>query len=69
MVSLTFRIWKEMIQMNLFIEQKHTHQLREETYGYQWGRMWGGGEGTPKVVWDDRYSLLYLKWKTNKDLL
>ena len=25
---------KKMIQMNLFITQKHTHRLQKQTYGY-----------------------------------
>ena len=29
---------KKIIQMNLFIEQKQTHRLRKQTYGYQRGR-------------------------------
>ena len=27
--------------MNLFTEQKQTHRLREQTYGYQGGRVGG----------------------------
>ena len=30
-----------MIQMNLFTKQKQTHRLREQTYGYQGGRVGG----------------------------
>ena len=51
---------KEMIQMNLFTKQKQIHRLRERTYGYQVERV--GGEM-------DMYTLLYLKWITNKVLL
>ena len=53
-----------MIQMNLFIRQ--THRLRDQTYGYQ-GEQWEG-----EIDWEfgiDMYTLLYLKWITNKDLL
>ena len=35
---------KKKIQMNLLTEQKQTHRLREQTYGYQEGRV-GVGEG------------------------
>ena len=47
-------------QMNLLIKQKQTHRLRELSYGC-WGEGWGDGM--------DRYTLLYLNWITNKDLL
>ena len=33
MISLISGILKEMIQMNLFTEQKQIHRLREGTYG------------------------------------
>ena len=52
-----------MIQMNLFIRQTHRH--RDQTYGYQ-GEQWEG-----EIDWEfgiDMYTLLYLKWITNKDL-
>ena len=55
-----------MIQMNLFTKQKQTHRLREGTYGY-WGEGWG--EGIVREFGTDMYTLLYLKWITNKDLL
>ena len=32
---------KKIIQMFLFAKQKHTHRLREWTYGYQVGREGG----------------------------
>ena len=52
-----------MIQINLLTKQKQTH--REQTYSYQEGRVdrRGGEFGT------DMYTLLYLKWITNKDLV
>ena len=34
---------KKMIQMNLFTKQKWTHRLRKQTYGYQMGKVGGGG--------------------------
>ena len=43
--------------INLFIKQRQTYRLREQTYGYQEGS--GGG-----IVWEfgiARYTLLYLK--------
>ena len=50
--------------MNLFIRQTHRH--RDQTYGHQ-GEQWEG-----EIDWEfgiDMYTLLYLKWITNKDLL
>ena len=55
-----------MIQMNLVTKQKQTPRLREQTYSCQ-GEEWGG-----MIVQEfgmDRYTLLYLKWIANKDLL
>ena len=51
--------------MNFLTKQKETHRLREWTHG-----CWGGGkeEGKGKFG-SDMYTLLYLKWITNKDLL
>ena len=52
--------------MNLFIQQKQTHRLREQTYGYQ-GKGWRGG-----IVRDfriDMYTLLCLKWVTGTSLV
>ena len=57
---------KKMIQMNLFTKQKQTHRLREPTYGYGGG---GWGEGIVREIGIDMYTLLHLKWITNKDLL
>ena len=48
--------------MNLLTKQKETNRLRNQTYG-----CWREG-----IVWDLRkvmYTLLYLKWISNKDLL
>ena len=54
------------MQMNS--STKWTHRLREQTYGYLWGRIWG----RDGIDWEfriDMYILLHLKQKTNKDLL
>ena len=51
--------------MNLFTKQKQSHRCRKQTYGY-----WG--EGVGGINWKvgiDMYTLLYIKQKTNKDLL
>ena len=39
MISLLCKIYKEMIQMNLFTKQKQTHRLIEGAYSNQPGRM------------------------------
>ena len=44
---------------------KQTH--REWTYGYQGGEVWG--EGRVREFGTDMYTLLYLEWVTNRDLL
>ena len=48
--------------MNLFTKQKETHRLRKQTHGCQ-------GEGTADNFGKVMYTLRYLKWITNKDLL
>ena len=61
MISLVGRIFKKIITMNLFSEQKQTHRLREQTYGYQgWGGR-VGGRGTDWKFRIDMYTLSYLK--------
>ena len=55
-----------MIQMNLFTKQKQIHRLRKQTYGCWWGRM---GDRIVREFGTDTYTLLYLRWITNKDLL
>ena len=52
--------------MNLLIKQKETHKLRQQTYGCQ-GEGWG--KEIVRAFGMDMYTLLYLKWITNKDLL
>ena len=60
MTPLISGIKKEMIQMNALTKQKQTHRLREQTYGCQ---------GIFREFGMDMYTLLYLKWINNKDLL
>ena len=45
---------------------KSVRLFREQSYGYQGRRMW---ERDSYGVWVDVYTLLYLKWITNKDLV
>ena len=48
--------------MNLFSEQKETHRLWKQTYGYQ--REQAGGKGLGVGDWH-----MYMEWIVNKDLL
>ena len=57
---------KEMIQMNLLTKQNQTHRFRDQTHDC-WGE--GGGKGVVRERGMNMYTLLYLKWITNKDLL
>ena len=50
--------------MKLFSRQKQTRRHRKQTYGYQWGK---GGINQGFGI--NRYTLLYIKQITNKDLL
>ena len=53
---------KKWIQMNLLTKQKETHRLRKQTQGSQ-------GEEIVKDFGKVMYTLLHLKWITNKNLL
>ena len=48
--------------MNLLTKQKETHRLRTQIYDCQ-------GERIVRDFGKVMYTLLYLKWRTNKDLL
>ena len=52
--------------MNLLTKQKQTHRLGEGTWGCR-GEEWG--DDVVREFGMDMYTLLYLKWITNKDLL
>ena len=52
--------------MNYLQNRKQTYRLREKTYGCQGRRS---GAGTVKELGMDMYTLLYLKWITNRDAL
>ena len=60
-----------MVQMNRFAGQKLRHRCTEQTYGHQGGKavgMRGGGV----MNWEigiDMYTLICIKWMTNKNLL
>ena len=53
---------KKMRQMNLLTKQKETHRLRKHTHD-----SWG--EEIVKDLGKVMYTLPYLKWITNKNLL
>ena len=55
-----------MIQINFFTKQKETYRLREGDYGYRGKR---GRAGIIRKFGMGMYTLLYLKWVINKDLL
>ena len=60
-----------MVQMNWFAEQKLRHRCREQTYGHQGGKVgcgWSGG-GMNWEIGIDIYTLICIKWITNKNLL
>ena len=64
MISLINRTYKEMMQMNLQ-KKNRLIDLENELMDTR-GRM---GEGTVREIGIDMYTLQYLKWITNKDLL
>ena len=53
---------KKWYKWNLLTKQQETHRLRKQTQGPQ-------GEGIVKDFGKVMYTLLYLKWITNKNLL
>ena len=60
-----------MVQMNRFAGQKLRHRCREQTYGHQGGKA-AGWWGSGVMNWEigiDMYTLMGIKWMTNKDLL
>ena len=66
MACLICRLQKQLIQMNLYTNQKQTHRLREEISGC---RVEGWGEEIIREFGMDMDTLLYLTWRTSKDLL
>ena len=57
-----------MVHMDQFAGQKLRHRCREQTYGHQSGES-GGGAGV--MNWEigiDMYTLMCIKWMTNKNL-
>ena len=59
-----------MVQMNWFAGQKLRHRCREQTCGHQGGNWQGGGGGG--MNWEIGifiYTLICIKWISNKNLL
>ena len=56
-----------MVQMNRFAGQKLRHRCREQTYGHQGGKAAGGVMNWAIEI--DMYTLMCIKWMTNKNLL
>ena len=56
--------------MNRFAGQKQRHRCREQTYGHQGGKAAGGGGGGVMnwAIGTDMYTLMCIKWMTNKNL-
>ena len=54
--------------MNLLTKQKETHRLKRTNLWF-WAGDWREGEGIVREFGMDLYTVLYLKWITNKDLL
>ena len=58
-----------MVQMNQFAGQKLRHRCREQTYGHQGGKVVCGGVGMNWEIGIDMYTLMCIKWMTNKNML
>ena len=61
-----------MVQMNQFAGQKLRHRCREQTYGHQGRKAMAGGDSGGVLNWEigiDMYTLMCIKWMTNKNLL
>ena len=62
---------RKMVQMNRFAEQKLRHRCREQTYGHPERKVVavGGGGVLNWAIGIDMYTLMCIKWMTNKNLL
>ena len=60
-----------MVQMNGVAGQKWRHRRREQTYGHQGGKAAESraGRGMNGEIGMDTYTLVCIKWMTNKNLL
>ena len=57
-----------MVQMNRFARKKWRHRCRGQMCGHQGGKV-GNGGGMNWEIGIDIYTLICIKWVTNKDLL
>ena len=57
--------------MNRFAGQKLRHRCRQKMYGHLGGKAAGGGGGGVMnwVIGIDMYTVMCIKWMTNKNLL
>ena len=58
-----------MVQMNWFAGQKLRHRCREQAYEHQGGKAEGGWGVMNWEIGIDMYTLICIKWVTNKNLL
>ena len=59
MISLICGIYLNMIQMNIFTQQKQIHRSQNQTYGYQSGNMEGSDRSLGLIFCI--YTLVYIK--------
>ena len=55
--------------MNQFAGQKLRHRCKEQAYGHQGGKAAGVGGVMNWAIEIDMYTLMCIKWMTNKNLL
>ena len=58
-----------MAQMNQLAGQKLRHRCTEQMHGHQGGKAAGGGGGMNWEIGIVMYTLMCIKWMTNKNLL
>ena len=57
-----------MVQMNWFAGKKLRHRCREQMYGRQVRKAVGGESVMNWAIGIDMYTLMCIKWMTNKNL-
>ena len=62
---------RKIVQMNRLAGQKLRHRCRGQMYGHQGEKAAGGGGGgvMNREIGIDIYTLICIKWITNKNLL
>ena len=64
--------WYRFFFFALFAGQELRHRCREQMYGFQGGKAGVGGGGGGVMNWEigiAMYTLMCMKWMTNKNLL